>query len=434
MEYSRGREAAMNEPDQYLSLIIDGMDQNTTWVPKFKQSVKGIESRYVKTHLCGVLVHGIGLYCHIWIDAHHKHDSNQVATSIMKVLNYVKQRRGKLPPYLHIQADNCGRENKNVYILALCGTLVALGIFKEIQLSFLLVGHTHEDIDQRFSTISAALKHQDIHSLKELLSTIKLNPPRTEPFVVAEHLEYIRDLKSFITPFLRADELIGTSQPHHFRFYKDSSIPRVQSKMYARSPRWEPEVGYACLDAVPSARLPIGLVEVTHPEPRDIKVLEDYIKLKERHIARHQNVEKDIEAVEETEWLISYLTDFPTADRSEGTIDQFWPLEEGPRSIMRDEAPTPTTVVHENILAHLPPVIVDAYWGPRSQRPSGQRIRQQNVCLNRPENTTGRDRDPPRVVPQNRQRSASNNHITCVASIGSSRSRNINPFPTFDKT
>ena len=112
MEYSHGREVAMNEPDQYLSLIIDGMDQNTIWVPKFKQSVKGIESRYMKTHLCGVLVHGVGLYCHVWIDAHHKHNSNQVATSIIKVLNDVKQQCGKLPSYLCIQADNCGRETK----------------------------------------------------------------------------------------------------------------------------------------------------------------------------------------------------------------------------------------------------------------------------------------------------------------------------------
>jgi hypothetical protein len=100
MEYSRGRTAAINEPDQYLSLIIDGMDQNTIWVPKFKQSVKGIESHYIKTHLCGVLVHGIGLYCHVWIDAHHKHDSNQVVTSIMKVLQDVKRRKNRLPPYL----------------------------------------------------------------------------------------------------------------------------------------------------------------------------------------------------------------------------------------------------------------------------------------------------------------------------------------------
>jgi hypothetical protein len=120
--------------------------------------VKGIESQYIKTHLSGVLVHGIGLYCHVWIDAHHKHDSNQVATSIMKILHDVKRRCNKLPPYLRTQADNCGRENKNVYILALCTTLVALGIFNEIQLLFLIVDHIHEDIDQQFSTISAALK------------------------------------------------------------------------------------------------------------------------------------------------------------------------------------------------------------------------------------------------------------------------------------
>ena len=188
-------------------------------------------------------MHGIGLYCHVWIDAHHKHDSKQVITSIMKVLEDVRRRHIKLLPYLHIQADNCGRENKNVYILALCAMMVALGIFKEVQLSFLLVGHIHEDIDQQFSTISAALKYQDVISLKELLNIVQEKPSRMELFVVAEHLEHIRDWKSFITPFLRHDEFVGISQPHHFRFYMDGNIPRVQSKMYARTPNWKPIMG-----------------------------------------------------------------------------------------------------------------------------------------------------------------------------------------------
>jgi hypothetical protein len=63
---------------------------NTTMVPKMRQTVKNIESRFVKTHLCGVLVHGIGLYADVWIDAHHKHDSNQVITSIMHVIADVR--------------------------------------------------------------------------------------------------------------------------------------------------------------------------------------------------------------------------------------------------------------------------------------------------------------------------------------------------------
>ena len=141
-----------------LCLIIDDMDQNTTMVPKFQHSVKGIEGRYVKMHMCGILLHGLDLYCHIWVDAHHKHDSNQVMTSIVKVLGDVKNRRRTLPPTLRIQADNCSRVNQNKYMFAFCACLVALGHFREVQSSVLIVGHTHDDIDQRFRVISNILK------------------------------------------------------------------------------------------------------------------------------------------------------------------------------------------------------------------------------------------------------------------------------------
>ena len=87
-------------PDESLCLIIDGMDQNTTMVPKLRQSVKSSEERYVKTHLCGVLVHGVALYTHLWFDVHHAHDSNQVVTSLAKVLDDVRSRKGSLPPIL----------------------------------------------------------------------------------------------------------------------------------------------------------------------------------------------------------------------------------------------------------------------------------------------------------------------------------------------
>jgi hypothetical protein len=56
------KRSAMITPDFFMSLIVDGMDQNTTMVPKMRQTVKNIESRFVKAHLCEVLVHGIGLY------------------------------------------------------------------------------------------------------------------------------------------------------------------------------------------------------------------------------------------------------------------------------------------------------------------------------------------------------------------------------------
>ena len=130
----------------------------------------------MKTHLCGILVHDEDLYLDVWIDSHHKHDSNQVITSIMNVINDVRDRRGGLLPLvLCIQADNCGRENKNQYMFAFCASLVGLGYFAEVYLSFLLVGHTHKDIDQRFSVISSTLKRLDIDLMQELsVSTLRL--------------------------------------------------------------------------------------------------------------------------------------------------------------------------------------------------------------------------------------------------------------------
>ena len=202
-------------PSESICLIVDGMDQNTTMVSKLRQAIKGIEGRYVKTHLCGVLVHGEGLYADVWIDSHYKYDSNQVITSIMHVIVDVRTRRGgTLPPVLRIQADNCGKENKNQYMFAFCATLVELEYFAKMYLSFLLVGHTHDDIDQRFSVISGTLKRQDIDSLRELLELIKKGASHTEAFATSRHLEYIWDWKKFINPYLytRPNTFVGSQR------------------------------------------------------------------------------------------------------------------------------------------------------------------------------------------------------------------------------
>jgi hypothetical protein len=54
---------------------------------------------------------GCNLYADVWIDAHYKHDSNQVITSVMYVIVDVRRRKGRLPPTLRIQAGNCTWEN-----------------------------------------------------------------------------------------------------------------------------------------------------------------------------------------------------------------------------------------------------------------------------------------------------------------------------------
>ena len=56
---------------------------------------------------------------------------------------------------------------------------------------FFLLGHTYEDIDQRFNVISRTLKRQDIDSMQQLLDLVTENTSPTKSLRTSCHLEYI---------------------------------------------------------------------------------------------------------------------------------------------------------------------------------------------------------------------------------------------------
>ena len=78
----------------------------------------------------------------------------------------------RLPENLLLQLDNCAGENKNRYLFAYLSMLVARGVFKTIQLGFLMVGHTHEDIDAMFSRFSEKLRVTQTYTLPHLMDTL----------------------------------------------------------------------------------------------------------------------------------------------------------------------------------------------------------------------------------------------------------------------
>ena len=76
-------------------------------------------------------------------------------------------------------------------MFALCAAIVGLWYFAKVYLSFLLVGHIHEDINQRFSVISSTLKRHDIDLMQELLELIQKKASYIEAFITLRHLEYV---------------------------------------------------------------------------------------------------------------------------------------------------------------------------------------------------------------------------------------------------
>ena len=81
-----------------------------------------------------------------------------------------------------LQFDNFAKDNKNRYVLAFCSLLTARRIFKEVTVEFLVVSHTHEDIDAYFSYLSKLLKMKNTYMLPDLMKAF-MDSQKTIAFI-----------------------------------------------------------------------------------------------------------------------------------------------------------------------------------------------------------------------------------------------------------
>ena len=160
MSYYKRRRAAASDLDgqEYLSLILDKWDSAKTTVPFWARepSFLGPQDKHqmLQQHVLGVIIHGQphAYYLYTFND-NLKGDANMNIEGIRRTL--LKHLAGgkPMPRILFIQADNAS-DNKNFAMIGFLAALVLHGYCHEIHLSFLLVGHTHEDIDQFFSVLT----------------------------------------------------------------------------------------------------------------------------------------------------------------------------------------------------------------------------------------------------------------------------------------
>ncbi len=99
----------------------------------------------------------------------------------------------KLSPTLRFQLDDCAKDNSNKYVFVYWSLLVA-NFFKEVFVSFLLVGHTHDDIDASFGRWSMKLREEDFPTIPLLmksymdLKTFLSSPIRSRRYQTSKHL------------------------------------------------------------------------------------------------------------------------------------------------------------------------------------------------------------------------------------------------------
>ena len=148
-----------------------------------------------------------------------------------------------LPPVLNLQLDNATGDNKNCFVFAFCSLLTYHGVFQEVYINFLIVGHTHDDIDVLFDRWSYKLKGTDYPTLPLLMKSFM----DTESRPVIPHLiEEVPDFKKFVEGYLCTghDALAGHTNAQQFKFYRNGNgSPLMQYKLLCTDNEWLPKEG-----------------------------------------------------------------------------------------------------------------------------------------------------------------------------------------------
>ena len=131
-KYYKHRHKANTQPDTYMLMYLDGMDQRKTMLPRFTRDPSGMERlTRLKTHVVGSLLFGRTkklLMCtstDLW-----PHDSNLTIEVILRSLCYAAK---PLPAVLYLQMDNCWRENKNRHIMSFLSYLLHKKVFRKVR-------------------------------------------------------------------------------------------------------------------------------------------------------------------------------------------------------------------------------------------------------------------------------------------------------------
>ncbi|KAL3700444.1 hypothetical protein R1sor_018466 [Riccia sorocarpa] len=314
---------ATSEPHLFKSGIHDGMDSNKTSVPKLANNIKALAGvdMPLPVKIAGILNQGSGppSCAHVCIGGLWSSDPNFTISSVAKYLRDCEDFDGdmrvdlafftnlehpllrslnnrdifektfltvkkhhveeflspreakqegrpfnKLPSTFYIQLDNSGKDNKNWVVMVFLSELVARGVFKVVIASFLILGHTHEDVDAFFSKINRALSRKHVNSIPQLLAEVYgAEEKRSLPRFITE----VADYKSHAKPYHQTFK--GIRRPIAFKFTMLDNRPIYQYQWTYGGP-WLPTFGNSIWKkSDPKSNVDFTVVPLSDREPLD---------------------------------------------------------------------------------------------------------------------------------------------------------------------
>ena len=168
------------------------------------------------------------------------HGSSMQSNAILQNLHQAAMREGHLPKTFTIGADNTRKETKNQctcwFIAWLLCALEGTPLWN-IDVAFLLVGHTHNMLDRMFSRIAVALRGRDYFTVIGMLKIV-------QDILASElhdgHLAQVWDFKGLLAdPELPCSDrgMHNLDPVHAFRFTRSDGI-HMQWKQWYTDESW----------------------------------------------------------------------------------------------------------------------------------------------------------------------------------------------------
>lgn len=212
-KYWKAAAKAHKYPNKQWTWLFDGFDKSKCCWPRLHKGLKSMEQRdHLCTHTLGFICDGspVKVVALLNDDNHYSNDANLTVSALVQVLKLqfaavkkniqelmkiqntirgmtdsqaevyretVKQKQveleenSKIPDNFYCQADNA-TVNKCETVIQFLSLLVFEGIFKKVRYGFMMVGHTHDIVDQMFSKIAQHLEIQDVMSEQEYFNML----------------------------------------------------------------------------------------------------------------------------------------------------------------------------------------------------------------------------------------------------------------------
>jgi len=252
-QYNNTRADSANQFGISDSYCFDGAANNNTVCPHFPVKVKAMSDKagsFFHLHLQAVVMHGTVLCMCLLMPWVPGKDVNMCLTTLNILLRYVVENTERhFRQTCHVQMDG-GSENWNRHVFAFFCILVHHGLYKEIYLHRLPVGHSHNDVDGFFGLLKMLLwgktadkKGHWFISLEQWIAFLfawTITTINKHTYVVGCNL----DFKSWIDPHLN-EEFGGHAgrdrKVHTWCFYvAPDKLVRAKYKFGDRFKEWLP--------------------------------------------------------------------------------------------------------------------------------------------------------------------------------------------------